>query len=351
MTQGRRPGWRTSAIAILIFAGSTLVATACGASTSAPIARTTAQGAQPITISCQAAESRVNQVLSSVSPGSPKAELCMLSRPDVCKQRSPVCVTSDAIRDHAAEAIGRLSPTDRAALYRLGHVQRTDAANDQQAAALAIAAGFVRGAAGRAIPTSTDVTPAELSSALGPRIPSPWLADAVQAAIDNSQDPPCDPPGAEPTGASSGLAEAGVEAVLETLAKGGSLDQVVGVVLTKMFAAKICDEFRRLSEALQRAAALLTKSALRDRIVMAQAELEHIDLPPKDTPEYRQLRQRAVRGYVLHGAVSELESQSGGAIATDVSVRVGTLNRPGGPTDTALKDALADGQLDPVAER
>jgi len=341
MTHGRRPGWRTSAIAILIFAGSTLVATACGASTSAPIARTTAQGAQPITISCQAAESRVNQVLSSVSPGSPKAELCMLSRPDVCKQRSPVCVTSDAIRDHAAEAIGRLSPTDRAALYRLGHVQRTDAANDQQAAALAIAAGFVRGAAGRAIPTSTDVTPAELSSALGPRIPSPWLADAVQAAIDNSQDPPCDPPGAEPTGASSGLAEAGVEAVLETLAKGGSLDQVVGVVLTKMFAAK----------ALQRAAALLTKSALRDRIVRAQAELERIDLPPKDTPEYRQLRQRAVRGYVLHGAVSELESQSGGAIATDVSVRVGTLNRTGGPTDTALKDALADGQLDPVAER
>jgi hypothetical protein len=54
---------------------------------------------------------------------------------------------------------------------------------------------------------------------------------------------------------------------------------------------------------------------------------------------------------MLPGAISELESQSGGAIASDVSVRVAALNRPGGPSDTALKDALADGQLDRVAER
>jgi hypothetical protein len=200
MTHRRRSGWRAAAIAMLMSAGSTLIATACGASTPAPAATATAHGAQPITISCQAAQQRVNKVLSGVSAGLPTAELCMLSRPEVCKQRSQVCVASDKVRALAVEAIGRLSPTDRAALYRLGRVPRTGAVGDQQAAALAIAVGFLRGAAERAIPISTAVTSAEVSRALGPRRPSPQLADIVQAAIDRSHDPPCDPPGAEPPG-------------------------------------------------------------------------------------------------------------------------------------------------------
>jgi hypothetical protein len=126
---------------------------------------------------------------------------------------------------------------------------------------------------------------------------------------------------------------------------------VVGDVLTKMFTARACDELRRLTEAVTRAATLLAQSDLLDRVVRAQAELEHIDAPPSNTPEYRQLRQRAIRAYVLHGAVSELELQSGGAIATDVSIRAARLNRPGGPSDAALQDALADGEPGRVAER
>jgi hypothetical protein len=38
-------------------------------------------------------------------------------------------------------------------------------------------------------------------------------------------------------------------------------------------------------------------------------------------------------------------------IAADVGVPVATPSRPGGPTDAALEDALAEGQTDRVAER
>jgi hypothetical protein len=254
-----------------------------------------------------------------------------------------LCHAMDALWMQTLAAVRELPPRKRELLFELSHLQKTGATNGASAAALAIASGALGAAARRAFPAPLPSTSSQAVQIRGVYHPNPILVARVRDAVDQLKDPPCTggpDKSSKASGGSSDLGEAGVQAALEKLASGGTVEEILGSALAEMFRTRFCEKLDELVEQLKRLANTVKDPATLERLVATQARIEHIHLPPTTDAGYRSLRIRALRAYAVEPAMFELELDSGGPIAQRATAQAAQILGPA-PTDE-LEKAQSD---------